>query len=327
MLDYLLSVATLVTIYSIVSLALNVRWGWAGLFDFFVYALVAIGAYVYGVVTLPPAPSNQYGDQYILGLHLPFVAGVAIAMVVTSVISLIVGAVALRQLRQLYFGIMTFSSVLIIAVIIMAAPWLFNGIIGLYGVEAPLSQLGLDPTTYALLFLGICLLALTLVYLLLERLFWSPFGLCLRSIRDDEVAAAGFGRNPYSERLKAYVIGGAIAGLAGALLITYLTTWGPGAWSPIETILIFTAIILGGTGNNRGVIIGTVVVFGLIGEGSRYLPILPGFPDAYAALRIIAIAILTIVVLRWRPQGLLPEPHMRDGVRRARRFRWFGKEA
>ena len=327
MLNYLLSVATLVVIYSIVSLALNVRWGWAGLFDFFVYALVAIGAYVYGVVTLPAAPGNQYGDQYILGLHLPFIVGVVAAMAVTGLISLAVGAVALRQLRQLYFGIMTFSAVLIIAVVIQAAPWLFNGIIGLYGVEQPLSELGLDPTTYALLFLGICLVALVLVYFVLECLFWSPFGLCLRSIRDDEVAAAEFGRNPYVERLKAYVIGGVISGLAGALLITYLTTWGPGAWSPIETILIFTAIILGGTGNNRGVIIGTVVVFGIIGEGSRYLPIIPAFPNAYAALRIMAIAILTIVVLRWRPQGVLPEPHMRDASRRPRSIRWFAKQA
>jgi branched-chain amino acid transport system permease protein len=313
--DYLISVATLVTIYSMVSLALNVRWGWAGLFDFFVYALVAVGAYVHGVVTLPPAPPNQYGDQYILGLHLPFVVGVLAAMAVTGFISLVVGAIALRQLRQLYFGIMTFSAVLVLAVVIMAEPELFNGVIGLYGVEQPLSGIVTDPTAYSLLFLVLCVGVLAVVYVVLERLFWSPFGLCLRSIRDDEVAATAFGRDIFTERLKAYVIGGLIAGLAGALLMTYLTSFSPGGWSPIETILIFTAIILGGTANNLGVIIGTVVVFGVIGEGSRFLPDIPGHSDAFAALRIIAVAVLTVVVLRWRPQGLLPEPHLRDAAK------------
>src|SRR5487761_1859758 len=66
--DYFVSVLTLIAIFAIVALALNVRWGWAGEFDFFVYGLLAVGAYVYAVVTLPPAPKDDPGFIYMLGL-------------------------------------------------------------------------------------------------------------------------------------------------------------------------------------------------------------------------------------------------------------------
>lgn len=313
MIDYLVSITTLAVIFSIVALALNVRWGWAGEFDFFVYGLLAVGAYVDAVVTLPPAPKDDPGFIYMLGLSQPFPVGVLAAMSVTGLISLVVGAIALRHLRQVFFGITTFSSVLILAAVISQETRLFNGYNGVFGVAQPFNDiLQLPDQEYNLFFLGLCLVALLVVYLLLERIFWSPFGLVLRGIREDEVAAAAFGKSPYIARLKAYVLGGVISGLAGALLVSYLTAFNTDAWTPQETVLIFACIIIGGTANGRGAILGSFVVFGLILEGTRFLPPIPGHPDAPSAIRAMAIALVMLVFLRWRPQGLLPERHLKD---------------
>jgi branched-chain amino acid transport system permease protein len=314
MTDYLVSIVTLAVIFAIVSLALNVRWGWAGEFDFFVYGLLAVGAYVYAVIVLPPAPKDDPGLIYILGLNGSFPAGLLGAMLVTGAISLVVGAIALRDLRQVFFGIMTFSSVLIMAAVISQEVHLFNGFSGVFGVPQPFNDiLRLADQDYALFYLGLCLVFLVLIYALLERIFWSPYGLVLRAIREDEVAAAAFGKSAYTARLKAYVLGGVISGLTGALLVGYLTAFNTDAWQPSETVLIFACIIIGGTGNSRGAILGSFVIFGLILEGTRFLPAVPGHPDWPAAVRAIAIALVMLAFLRWRPQGLLPERHLNDG--------------
>jgi ABC-type branched-subunit amino acid transport system permease subunit len=311
--DYFITIATLAVIYSVTALALNVRWGWAGEFDFFVYGLLAVGGYVYAVMVLPPAPKNDPGLIYFLGLKAPFIVGAIAAMGATGVISLIVGVIALRELRQVFFGIMTFSSVLIMAAVVGQETPLFNGYNGVFGVPQPFySSLHLQDQTYAYFFLGLCVVILIAVYLLLERIFWSPFGLALRAIREDEIAAAAFGHSPFAARLKAYVVGGMIAGLSGALLVSYLTAFNTDAWSPIETVLIFAAIIIGGTGNGKGAILGSFIVFGVILEGTRYLPPIPGNPNTPGAARAIAIALVTLIFLRWRPEGILPERHLRD---------------
>lgn len=322
MATFILTVSIFAAIFSITALALNVRWGWAGEFDFFVYGLLAIGAYVYAVMVLPPAPKNNPGLIYILGLRMPFIVGIIASMAVTGVISLVVGAIALRSLRQVFFGIMTFSSVLILAAVIGQQTAIFNGYNGLYGVPQPFtSVLHLTGNAWSWFFLGLCVVILIAVYLLLERIFWSPYGLALRAIREDELAAASFGHNPYAARLKAYVLGGMIAGLSGALLVIYVTAFNTGAWSPAETVLLFAAIIIGGTGSGRGAILGSFIVFGLILEGTLFLPAIPGAPNAPSAIRDVGIAVITLAFLRWRPQGILPERHLRDMPRPPSRLR------
>lgn len=316
MIYVIISVATFALIYAVAATALNLRWGWAGEFDFLVYALLAVGAYVYAVVVLPPAPAGDTGLTYILGLKQSPIVGALAAMVVSSLISLIIGAIALRSLRQVFFGITTFAAVLILSAVITQETALFNGFTGVFGTGQPFnSTLNLGPNAYRVFFLVLCAVVVLVIYLLLQRIFWSPYGLALRAIREDETAAAAFGHDPYRARLKAYVFGGALAGLSGALLAAYVGAFNPQAWSPIETVLLFAAIIIGGTGNMKGAILGSFVVFGLILEGTQFLPALPGLPNAEAALRAMAIGLIMLVFLRWRPQGLLPEQHYIDGTR------------
>ena len=307
------TVVTFALIYAVAASALNVRWGWAGEFDFFVYALLAVGAYTYAVVVLPPAPRNDTGLTYILGLNQSPLVGVAAAVVVCSFLSFVIGAIALRSLRQVFFGITTFAAVLILSAVITQQTSLFNGFTGVFGAGQPFnSVLKLSPSAYNIFFLVLCAAIVVGVYFLLQRIFWSPYGLALRAIREDEVAAAAFGHDPYVARLKAYVLGGALAGLSGTLLVAYIGAFNPQAWSPIETVLLFAAIIIGGTGNMKGAVLGSLIVFGLILEGTQFLPPIPAFPNAEAALRAIAVGLVMLAFLRWRPQGVLPEQHYRD---------------
>jgi branched-chain amino acid transport system permease protein len=312
----MITVATFALIYAITAAALNVRWGWAGEFDFFVYALLAVGAYVYAVVVLPPAPRNDTGLTYVLGLRQSPIVGAVAAIAVCALLSLLIGAIALRSLRQVFFGITTFAAVLILSAVITQQTSLFNGFTGVFGVGQPFnSGLNLAPNAYRVFFLVLCVALVVVVYFVLQRIFWSPYGLALRAIREDETAAAAFGHNPYAARLKAYVLGGALAGLSGALLVAYIGAFNPQAWSPIETVLLFAAIIIGGTGNMRGAILGSFIVFGLILEGTQFLPPIPALPNAEAALRAMAIGLVMLAFLRWRPQGVLPEQHYRDAPR------------
>jgi branched-chain amino acid transport system permease protein len=310
MTQYLIGLATTGVVLSIVALGLNVRWGWAGEFDIALFAFVAIGAYVYAVVTLPPASLPPPGG-YILGLRAPFLAGVAAAVVVAGLLSAAVGAIALRKLRDDYFGITTLAFALILALVIGQYTPLFDGYEGLYNIPQPLQgagTLGADGGFY----LGICVIALLGTLWLLHRLFASPFGRALRSVREDDIASQAFTRNVYVLKLKAYVLGGCIAGLGGALLAAYITAFNPYGWTPQETFLIYAALFVGGTGNAVGTVIGTFFIEVGVQEVTRYIPQIGTNASGPDAVRLVLIGLLIVAILWFRPQGVLPEPRGRD---------------
>lgn len=314
MITYIASALTLGTIFCILALALNVRYGWTGELDISLFAYVAIGAYISAVTTLPPSRLPP-PDHYILGLSQPFLVGVIFAMIACGILSLLVGAVALRSLRGDHFAITTVATTLIIYAVISQNTYIFNGFEGVYGLPQPFNTLmDLSPDAYSLFYLGLCLVALGGVYVFLERLYRSPFGRALRSTREDEIATAAFGRNVYLLKLQGYVVGGVVAGLGGALLAHFLTAFNPYAWDTAEVFLLYAALFVGGAGNQRGVLLGTIFVVVLIQEATRFLPEIPGHADAQSAIRFILVGLLIIGVLKWRPQGILPEPRAKDPV-------------
>jgi branched-chain amino acid transport system permease protein len=310
--DYVVSALTVGAIFTILSLALNVRWGWSGDLDLSVIAYSAVGAYVSAVITVGPSPLAP-PDGYILGLHGPFILALAAATVVCGVLSLLVGVVALRSLRGDYFAIVTLGTSLILYAVISQYTPLFNGFEGIFGIPQPFeSVLNLDPRTYLYFYFGFCLVVLAVIYIVLQRLFRSPFGRALRAIREDELAAAAFGRDVFRMKLSAYVIGGVLAGVAGALFAHYLSVWNPYAWDTSETFLLLGAILIGGSGSIRGVIAGNFFIVVLIQEITRFIPPIPGHEEAGSAIRFIVVGLLILAVLRWRPEGLIPEPRDRD---------------
>ena len=312
MIDYAVSTLTLGIIWCIFTYAVNTTWGWTGLLDLAPFLYIAVGAYVYSVIVGPP-PNGGPSVHWILGLQLPFVFGSLGAIVAAGVCGLILGGIALRRLRDDYFSITTVVATLTVYAIIAQFVPLFNGYTGVYGVPQPLvKELNLSASAYQVFFLGLCAVVLLIVYVVMERIFKSPYGRLLRAVREDEMAAAAFGRNIYRVKLQAYVIGAVVAGLGGGLLAAFLQAFNPYAWNAAETFLIYAAIFVGGSGNNRGVLVGALFISVVVQELTRLFVVIPGHPDAAAALRYMIVGVLIIGVLWWRPQGLIPEPRDHD---------------
>lgn len=317
MIDFLLTAATYVAIQGILSLGLNLQWGMTGLLNLAYIVFMAAGAYLSAIVT--SAPATPPAVEYILGLNAPFLLGVVAGTVGAAVLAVAVGAVALRNLRADYFAIVTLVVAEATQQIIGQFRALFNGSAGLVAIPQPLST-ALQGRGYALFYLLMCVAFLVVSFAFVEWLRRSPFGRSLRALREDEAAAAAFGRDPYSLKLRAFVLGAVLAGLGGALLGTYVTAFAPAGWGLGETLLILVCLFIGGSGNNLGAILGTVLVIGLLGQLPQLLPVTPSNPQLIPDLRFMAIGVLIILFLRWRPEGLIRERvSTLDGRRRDRK--------
>jgi ABC-type branched-subunit amino acid transport system permease subunit len=312
MTQYLVSVLTEGAIFGIMALGLNVIWGWSGDFDLAYYGYVALGAYMTLVLTIGRHPAPE---QYILGLELPYPVAVVLAVASAMALALVIGLIALRHLRGIYFSIVTLGAVYVLYAMAGQFVPLFNGYQGVAGLINPMADaLGIDFNSYQYFFLGLAIAVFLLVYFFMSRVSSSRFGLALRSLREDERAAAAFGRDIYRLKLKAYVLGAGVGGLGGALFAAYLSAFNTSAWAPLETIVLYAAILVGGRGNIRGVALGVLIVIVLIEESTRFLPEIPGHPNIVLALRPIVIGAALVLFLRFRPQGLLPERHYVDRV-------------
>ena len=310
---YLVSVLTEGAIFGIMALGLNVIWGWSGDFDLAYYGYVAVGAYMTLVLTIGPATAPA---QYILGLQLPYPLAVVIAVGSAMAVGLIVGLIALRHLRGIYFSIVTLGAVYVIYIIAGQYVPLFDGFNGLSGLFDPMGDwFGLDYQSYQYFLLGLSLVMFLLVFLFMWRISGSRFGMALRTLREDERAAAAFGRDIYRLKLKGYVLGAGLGGFAGALFVAYLSAFNPSAWSPVgEVIALYAAVLVGGRGNIWGVSLGVLIMGVLVQESTRFLPELPGLgqlntlhPQILLAARGAIIGLVLVLFLRFRPQGLLPE--------------------
>ena len=309
---YLISILTEGAIFGIMALGLNVIWGWSGDFDLAYYGYIAVGAYMTLVLTIGPPVDPAH---YILGLQLAYPLAVLIAVISAMAVGLVVGLIALRHLRGIYFSIVTLGAVYVMYVLAGQYVPLFDGYNGLSGLFDPMGDvLGLDYQSYQYFFLGLSLAMFVLVFLFMWRVSRSRFGMALRTLREDERAAAAFGRDIYRLKLKAYVLGAGLGGLAGGLFAAYLSAFNPSAWSPVEVIVLYSAVLVGGRGNILGVVLGVLIMGVLVQESTRFLPSLPGLgqlntlhPQVLLALRGVVIGLVLVLFLRFRPQGLLPE--------------------
>jgi branched-chain amino acid transport system permease protein len=287
---YLTAIATLVGVRALLALGLNVQWGLTGLVNLGVVAFFAIGAYTSGLLTvsgvaMPVAGSAALGVSAVAG------AGVALA--------------ALR-LREDYLAIVTLGFGEVLRLFLLNETWLTRGANGITGIPRPLHAW--FPRHYDVFYLGLVAAAVAIVYVVLERVRRSPFGRVLRAIREDETVAAVAGKTVVRFKVQAFVIGAVVAGLAGVLFGHYLAYIEPNMFLPQETLFVWLALILGGSGNNRGAILGAVLLLGLL-EGSRFakdlFPFLTGV--RLAAAQQMLVGVLLVALMIRRPEGLLPE--------------------
>lgn len=293
---------TLALTFGIMCLGLNVQWGQTGLFNVGVAGFVGIGAYVSALLTTPAA------QEHLGGFDLPIVVGWIGAGVAAALASVLLGAITLR-LRSDYLAIATFGFAIVVQLAALNLQTITGGPFGISFIPRPFGALAGDPLVFGLLNLGVVSVVTIGVYATLEHLMRSPWGRVLRAIREDEQAAAALGKNAIIFRIQAFAVGGAIMGLAGAVQAHFIGYISPEGYVPILTFQVWAMLIVGGSGNNRGAILGAVVVWAFwAASGAIIAAVVPPEEQARAsALKIVMIGIAICVVLLLRPRGLLGE--------------------
>ncbi|MBC7706096.1 MAG: branched-chain amino acid ABC transporter permease [Rhodoferax sp.] len=288
--------------FAIITLGLNLQWGFTGLFNVGVAGFVAVGAYTSALLTTPEA-AGRLG-----GLAWPVAAGMLAAMGVTGLVGLVVGALALR-LRQDYLAITTFGIAVTIQVLANNATRLTGGPFGVQFIPKPMQSWLGTGLPWTLAYLAMALLLLAAVYLALERLVKSPWGRVLRAIREDEDAASSLGKRSFTVRLQSFVIGSMLMGLGGAVYAHFVGFIAPEDFLPILTFQLWAMLIVGGSGNNRGALLGAFVVWGFwTVAGGLLRGWVPQAEQARAApLQVVLIGMLIALMLVLRPRGLMGE--------------------
>lgn len=300
--SYLVFFAVIASYFALVCLGLNLQWGFTGLFNVGVAGFVLVGAYTSGILTAPDHP-ERFG-----GFGLPVPIGWIGAALTSGLFALIVGAPALR-LRHDYLAITTFGIAITVQLVALNAQVLTGGAFGLERIPRPLFETLGGGTAWNVFYLAIAAGLVTLVYVAIERMVSGPWGRVLRAIREDESAAAALGKHAFRFRLQAFVLGAMVMGLAGAVYAHFVGFIAPEDFLPILTFQVWTMLIVGGSGNNRGAVLGAIVVWAIWTASGALLDVFvsPGFKARAAALQIAAIGIALAGVLLLRPRGLLGE--------------------
>lgn len=299
--NYGVFMITLAAIYAVITLGLNLQWGFTGQFNIGIVGFFAAGAYTSAILTTAPS------DAHLGGFDMPFVVGLLGAMIVSGIVAFFVGLITLN-LRTDYLAIATIGIAEIIRLTLKNEDWLTNSVRGISDIPKPLDDLSVDGTyTYMV----VVLVVLALTYYLLHKGHHSPWGRVLRAIRESEPATQASGKNVFSFRIQAFVLGSAVMGLGGALYAHFFGFISPEAFTPeIVTFLVWVMLIAGGSANNKGALLGAFVIWG-VWSGTEFLTSqLPAeYTTQAGALRLFLIGILVQVILLWRPEGLLPERH------------------
>lgn len=350
----------LIAVYGMVTLALNLHWGYTGLFNIGVAGFMAIGLYVTMMLAKPVDPSGA--AQY-AGLGLPMPIAMIGGVVAAGLAGLIVAIPALR-LRADYFAITTIAFAEIVRLGLtsgVAQEFSFfglelgtgggRGLTRNYGdpmnvifeletfdsfVDLTNSLFGFGPNqARALAYSLVLVVALAGFYWLIQRTSRSPFGRVLKAIREDEEAAQSLGKNTNAFKIKVFVLGCALMGLAGILWRFRRTGVTPAAFRPHVTFYIWIALIIGGAGSNTGSVLGSGLFVAVLFEGPRYVrrlieevitigdapdtfagavgplfsanpfPLLRYTYDEFLTLQFILMGIALIVLMHRRPDGLL----------------------
>ena len=299
---------TLVGIYGLLALGLNVQWGYAGMLNIGVAAFFAVGAYTSAILTTGPSAGH------LGGFSMPVPLGLLAAMLVSGVLALLVGLLTLN-LRSDYLAIASIGIAEIVRLVLTNEGWLTGGVRGLSAIPQPTAGLAPDwltaliPAPNQFLYMLLVIALLATVYWASERAWRAPWGRVLRGLRDNEAAARAMGKSALAFRLQAFTFGAMVMGLAGAAYAHFVGFISPEAFHPLyATFLVWVMLIVGGSGNNCGALIGAFVIW-VVWSGSEFIitRLSEDVAARGAAIRVLLIGIALQVILLWRPQGILPE--------------------
>ena len=304
---------------------------------FFIYRAI----FDTGVVAVEAV--NPASTGYLGGLGLPILMAWPIGGLLAAGAAWVIGKTALG-LRSDYLAIATLGIAEIIIAIIKNEDWLARGVKNVIGLPRPApyeidlqqsdkfvsaaNSIGIDPVTAStlyvkLIYAGLFSIVLIMIFILTQRALHSPWGRMMRAIRDNEVAAEAMGKNVTGRHLQIFILGSAICGIAGAMMTTLDSQLTPGTYQPLRyTFLIWVMVIIGGSGNNLGAVLGGFIIWflwvqvepigqflmviltsGLADDNALKLHLM----DSVAHMRLLTMGLLLLLVLRFSPRGLIPE--------------------
>ncbi|WP_300019178.1 branched-chain amino acid ABC transporter permease [uncultured Roseobacter sp.] len=312
-----------------------------------VFGILVVGFLVYrglfdpsveAVESIEPALTGYLG-----GLGLPVILAWPVGGLLAAGAAWIIGKTALG-LRSDYLAIATLGIAEIVIAILKNEDWLSRGVKNVVGVPRPVpyeinlqndpvfveraAGFGVDAVTAStiyvkLLYCGLFAFVLVLLLWLAQQALNSPWGRMMRAIRDNEVAAEAMGKDVTARHLQVFILGSAICGIAGAMMTTLDGQLTPGTYQPLRfTFLVWVMVIVGGSGNNLGAVLGGMLIYLMWDQGETIgLQVMEwitsGMPDgsgvkahlieSAAHMRLLTIGVLLLLVLRFSPRGLIPE--------------------
>ena len=309
-------------------------------------AVLVIGFVVYRYIFDPAViaieANNSASAGNIGGLGLPVLLSWPLGALFAAAAAWGVGKVALG-LRSDYLAIATLGIGEIIVAVMRNEEWLARGVKNVSGIPRPVpyeldlqadpgfiaraAEWGMDPATASaiwvkLLYAALFTAVLLLLILMSELALKSPWGRMMRAIRDNETAAEAMGKNVTRRHLQIFVIGSAVIGLAGAMMVTLDGLLSPNSFNPLRyTFLIWVMVIVGGSGNNWGAVLGAILIWFLWIKAEVWGPelmrlVTAPLPDGALRehllgsaphMRFIALGLVLLLVLRFAPRGLVPE--------------------
>jgi branched-chain amino acid transport system permease protein len=310
-------------------------------------AILVIGFFVFRYFFDPAVAAiekvNPAGEGYLGGAGLPIVFSWPVGGLFAAGVAWMIGKVALG-LRSDYLAIATLGIAEIIIAVMKHEDWLTRGVKNVNGIPRPVAYevdlqasetflgwanwLGMNPIdlsaiyvklSYAVLFI----IVLAIIMWLSEMALKSPWGRMMRSIRDNEVAAEAMGKDVTRRHLQIFVLGSAVCGIAGAMITTMDGLLTPGTYQPLRfTFLIWVMVIVGGSGNNWGSVLGGFLIWffwieveplglwlmdfmtsGMAEDNALRLHLL----GSAAHMRLLTMGVILLLVLRFSPRGLIPE--------------------
>ncbi len=315
--------------------------------SFSVFGVLVVGFFVYRGLFDPAVGLIEEIDPaatgYLGGLGLPVLLAWPAGGLWAAAVAWLIGKTALG-LRSDYLAIATLGISEIIIAVMKNEDWLGRGVKNVVGLPRPApyevdlqsnaafieraNGLGFDAVTAStlwvkLIYAGLFTVVLVILFVMAQRALHSPWGRMMRAIRDNEFAAEAMGKNVTARHLQIFVLGSAVCGIAGAMMTTLDGQLTPGTYQPLRfTFLIWVMVIVGGSGNNLGSVLGGFLIWWLWvmvePMGSVLMNFVTyGMADGYwlkdhllesvAHMRLLTMGLVLLLVLRFSPRGLIPE--------------------
>ena len=326
-------------IYVILALSFNLEYGFTGLPNFGKVLFYSLGAYAAGALSATLAVSltgftASTAPSYCDARAIPVMGKLAatnmffdigvfvVGLILAAIIGFIAGVAAsypALKLRGDFLAITLLAFGEVVRIIASTEKWPVCGIMGLTGIPTPFAWIG-NPDAARLAFACLVLVFAAAVYILVELTSNSPWGRLLKAIRDDELAVEVYGRNPVKAKAEVMAFGSMLAAIAGALYAFYIGGVYPRDFIPIVTFMVIVMVMLGGPANNKGVLLGAAIVtlidqlFNASIFNALGVPLPKNILLAIPYIKYMVMGILIVLLLMYRPQGLIPEKPLRTPV-------------